>query len=195
MTTREKVLVSILAVICVVGAFMWFYLIPMFDRMDQVRREVNAQTTANDSARVRSMSFMASRNTLYGIGGSEEDPAEGSLYALWQDNMYNIVEVFDRSATMRSIEMLVNPRVASDTSVAINFGETRQLGALEVHPSTVSFTAANRIALMNILESFESFPVENRIVTYHVSSRAGDGSIATGELSVSLTVEFLSQAS
>ena len=195
MTTREKVMVSGLVIVCAIGSFLWFYLIPQLDNLDQLRRSVAAQEIANSSAQVRTMGFRSASNQLYGSTGTAAEPEEGSLYYEWQYNMTNIVDDFDRVETMRAIETLITPRVAQGTAVSITFGDTRGLGILEVHPTSVSFSAANRIALMNILDSFYTFPIENRIVNYSISSRGDGGSLANGELSVVLSIEFLSQAS
>ena len=195
MTRREKVLVSILAVICGVGAFLWFYLIPMVNNIDQLRNDIRRQEAANMTSLAHSAAFIGLTNELYGIRDADGNPHPESLYALWHAQADSIVESFDPTEAMRFIESLVNPRVLAGTALSINFGSIRELPGLEVHPATITFTVVNRLALMDILESFYNFPVENRITSYTVSSRGSNAGIANGELSVSLTVEFIAQRS
>ena len=195
MTKREKIMVSSLVIILAVTAFLWFYLFPSLNDLDRVRQDVAQQRILNDAGQLHTMRTTQLRNELFGAVTHEGEPAEGSLLYLHAQTMTNVIDDFESTFIMRFIEQLINPRVASDTSVNISFQNSRVVEGLEVHPSVVTFTVANRVVLLDILESFYHFPVENRIVNYTVQSRVSDQGIATAELQVALNVEFITQRS
>jgi len=192
LSRREIVLITLLLVMVAAGAYFLFFLQPTLDDLTRLRAEREQYRDESSSALMRIVQFGQLQREYYGVRNSETGEYENSLHDAWHEATEYVMDEFRDTEILRLIQNIVHPHAVQGTSVAVDFRPATYLGYLYSYPVALTFTVSGHAALNTVIAAFNDYESVTRIVSYSVSSAAGNIGILFDNLNVSLTVEFVS---
>jgi len=180
-STREVVLLTILFLMLVSGAYYMFFYTPNTKVVNELQESINSKTTQIDNASI----MLLQRQAL----AIQKDALEEEF----TDVAKNLHENFSDASILRLIERTITPYT---NTMNIEFGNkttgtTEKAGVTYMRTVQVSLhtTYDN---LQGIIKAFEEGDAANRIVDFSCSGGYNESSRTAGqEMSVSFSIDFL----
>jgi len=180
-STREVVLLTVLFLMLLAGAYYLFYYTPYTNEISELQEEINDKTTVlemNSTMLLRMQALTLEKDAL------KKEFAGVAKY---------MREDFDDADILRLIEKIIKPYSSTmNIEFANSTTETKETaGATSVHTVNVSLTTSYN-DLQGIIKAFEEGDVANRITNFACSSNSG-GSSGTynKDMSVMISIDFL----
>ena len=181
LTTRELVLLGILAITGIITGFYHLYFQPQINNLAALRAEV---------VQVESQLSLTQRQAMEAQMALEQ--VDEGLQEEWEIAMRGIKAYFNISESQRIMQRIVYPHVRRGETISFDISEPSELTEdFSIVSTSLTFTT-NRTGLESVVRQLGNIEQANRIIEFSVSSEDPFQGI-NGPIVVSLTIEFLTE--